>query len=96
VSPYSSAARSYAAVGTQSRVTENDPHGLILLLFDGAIERIRKAIEGFEEISTCATTTQKAAERILRRAKIMEESLVSQVETIAEEALKLKARVEES
>lgn len=58
---------------------------------DGAIERIRKAVDGFEEINTAATTTQKAAERILRRAKIMEESLVAQVETVAEEALKLKA-----
>lgn len=62
---------------------------------DGAIERIRKAIEGFEEISTAATTTQKAAERILKRAKIMEDSLVAQVETIADEALKLKARAQE-
>jgi hypothetical protein len=62
---------------------------------DGAIERIRKVVEGFEEINTSATTTQKAAERILKRAKIMEESLVSQVEAIAEQALKLKARAEE-
>ena len=62
---------------------------------DGAIERIRKAVEGFEEISTSATTTQKAAERILKRAKIMEESLLAQVEAIAEEALKLKVRADE-
>ena len=62
---------------------------------DGAIERIRKAVEGFEEINTSAVTTQKAAERILKRAKIMEDSLVAQVEAIAEEALKLKARADD-
>lgn len=62
---------------------------------DGAIERIRKAVEGFEEINSSAVTTQKAAERILKRAKIMEESLQAQVEAIAAEALKLKEREEQ-
>ena len=41
MSPY--AARRYAAVGTEGRVTGADPHGLILLLFDGALERIELA-----------------------------------------------------
>jgi flagellar protein FliS len=40
MSPRSSAARAYAAVGTHGRVTETDSHGLILLLFEGALERI--------------------------------------------------------
>lgn len=62
---------------------------------DGAIERIRKAVEGFEEINTAAVSTQRASEKILKRAKIMEDSLVAQVEGIAEEALKLKARAED-
>ncbi|MBA2962535.1 MULTISPECIES: hypothetical protein [Ramlibacter] len=59
---------------------------------DKAIERVRKHIEGFEEINTSATTVQKSAERILKRAKLMEEGLAGQVESIVEEFLKLKDR----
>jgi hypothetical protein len=63
---------------------------------DGAIERIRKHIEGFEEINTAASTSQKAAERILRRAKLMEDGLGDQIVTVAEEVLKLKARADQA
>lgn len=59
---------------------------------DGAIERIRKQIEGFEEIRKSATTSKSAAEKILERGRIMEETLVSQVTTIVDEFDKLKAR----
>jgi hypothetical protein len=59
---------------------------------DGAIERMRKHVEGFEEINTCAGTAQRAAEKILKRARIMEEGLADQLATIMEEAVKLKAR----
>ncbi|GAB3764753.1 hypothetical protein GCM10028796_20460 [Ramlibacter monticola] len=59
---------------------------------DGAIERMRKHIEGFEEINTCAGTAQRAAEKILKRARIMEEGLADQLATVIEEAVKLKAR----
>lgn len=48
MSPASSAARAYASVGTHARVSETDPHGLILLLFDGALERIELARAAIE------------------------------------------------
>ncbi|HZY17281.1 MAG TPA: hypothetical protein VFE82_02315 [Ramlibacter sp.] len=57
---------------------------------DKAIERIRKHIEGFEEISTTANTVCRSAEKILKRAKLMEDGLSEQVVAIAEEFLKLK------
>lgn len=62
---------------------------------DGAIERMRKHIEGFEEINTSANTTLRATEKILKRAKIMEEGLADQLATMMEEAVKLKARAED-
>jgi hypothetical protein len=59
---------------------------------DRAIERIRRHVEGFEEIRTSANTTQNAAERILKRARIMQEGLENQVEELMGELLKLKDR----
>lgn len=59
---------------------------------DGAIERMRKHIEGFEEINTTANTMQKGVEKILRRTKLMEDGLTDQLATIMDEAVKLKAR----
>ena len=38
-----SAARAYAQVGTQSGVDSADPHRLVLMLFDGALESIARA-----------------------------------------------------
>lgn len=38
-----SAARAYAQVGTQSGVESADPHRLVLMLFDGALESIALA-----------------------------------------------------
>ena len=43
---------------------------------DKAIERIRKCIEGFEEINTSATTAKSAAEKILNRARLIQEGSV--------------------
>lgn len=63
---------------------------------DAAIERIRKQIDGFDEIRKSATSSKSAAEKILERGRIMEEALVAQVGTIAEEFEKLKARGGES
>lgn len=43
------AARSYRTIGLEARVAESDARGLILILFDGALERIglaRAALEG--------------------------------------------------
>jgi len=49
---------------------------------DKAIEKIRKCIESFEEINTSAKTAKTAAEKILNRAGLIQESLSAQVETI--------------
>jgi hypothetical protein len=59
---------------------------------DNAIARMRKQIEGFEQIRTSAQTSSSAAGKILERAKIMEETMLSQVESLCEEIAKLKAR----
>jgi hypothetical protein len=59
---------------------------------DNAVARMRKQIEGFEQIRTSAQTSSSAAGKILERAKIMEETMLSQVETLCAEVLKLKAR----
>jgi hypothetical protein len=57
---------------------------------DKAVERIRKSLEGFEEINTSANTARSAAERILNRARLMQEGLSAQVQAIIDEVLKLK------
>ena len=57
---------------------------------DKAIEKIRKSVEGCEEITRFATTSKGAAEKILERARVMQEGLASQVQAIADEFLKLK------
>ena len=56
---------------------------------------MRKHLEGFEEVNTSANTALKAIEKILKRAKLMEDGLADQVLTIGEEALKLKATANE-
>ena len=57
---------------------------------DKAIERIRKCLEGFEEINTSANTAKSAAEKILNRARLIQEGLSSQVQAILDEVVKLK------
>ena len=57
---------------------------------DKAIEKIRKSIEGCEEITRFATTSKGAAEKILERARVMQDGLAAQVQAIADEFLKLK------
>ncbi|MEJ8837763.1 hypothetical protein [Ramlibacter sp. AN1133] len=61
---------------------------------DGAIERIRKQLNGFDEMNTSANTAMKAVEAIQRKAKSMEKDLMDQLSTLQEEAAKLKARDE--
>jgi hypothetical protein len=63
---------------------------------DSAMERVRKYIEGFEEISTAANTTKSAAERILNRARIMKDGLDNQVQLIWDEFIKVKHLAEKS
>ena len=57
---------------------------------DKAIERIRKCLEGFDEINTCANTARNAAEKILNRARLIQESLSSQVQAIVDQVASLK------
>lgn len=57
---------------------------------DKAIEKIRKCLEGFEQINTSAQTTLKAAETILNRARIIQEGLSSHVQAIVDEVGKLQ------
>ena len=57
---------------------------------DKAIERIRKHLEGLDEITTLGNTAKGAAEKILKRAQLMQEVLGPQVQTILDEVLKLK------
>lgn len=63
---------------------------------DRAIERIRKAVEGFEEINVSAMTAKRAAEKILERARITQQTLVEQIECIGAEFLKLRESAAES
>jgi hypothetical protein len=57
---------------------------------DKAIERIRKCLEGFDEINTSANTAKGAAEKILNRARLIQEGLSSQVQTLLDEVAKVK------
>jgi hypothetical protein len=57
---------------------------------DKAIERIRKHIEGFDEINTTANTVKNSAEKILTRARIMQDGLSTQIQAVIDEVLKLK------
>src|SRR6185369_2528801 len=59
---------------------------------DDAIARIRKQIDGFEVIRTSANTSSNAAGKILERAKIMEETLLTQLSALCDELAKLKVR----
>lgn len=63
---------------------------------DAALTRIQKQVEGFEEIRTSANTSTAAAGRILKRAQIMEETLLAQLATLCEEVAKLKASHDET
>lgn len=62
---------------------------------DKAVERVRKAIEGFEEINRFAATAKSSAEKILERARITQETLVDQVEAICAEFGKLRESAED-
>ena len=57
---------------------------------DKAVERIRKHLEGFEEINSSANTTKSAAEKILNRTRLMQEGLSSHLQSIIDELAKAK------
>lgn len=57
---------------------------------DKAIERVRKHLEGLDEITTLGNTAKGAVEKILRRVLIVQEGLGPQVQVVLDEVLKLK------
>jgi len=57
---------------------------------DRAIEHVRKALEGFDELNTSANTIKGSAEKILNRARLMQEKLSAQLQLMVDEIVKLK------
>lgn len=57
---------------------------------DRAIERIRKAIEGFDDINRFAATARSSADKIVERARLTQETLLEQLACIGAEFTKLK------
>jgi hypothetical protein len=79
------------ATGLSVKAASHDKRGAASFeKIDKAIERIRKCLEGFEEINTSATSARSAAERILNRARLIQEGLASQVQSIVDEVAKVK------
>lgn len=64
------AARAYAQVGTTTAVDAADPHRLVLMLFDGAIESLSRAGAHMQ-----AKRTALKGEAISRAIRIVEEGL---------------------
>ena len=52
---------------------------------------MRKAIEGFDEIATCANTSVNAAKKIISRADIMKLEITTRLAALGEQMDKLKS-----
>jgi hypothetical protein len=63
---------------------------------DVAIEAIRKQIAGFEEIKTSATTIVGGGDKILRRARLMEEEIGKRLLSLTSHMDRLRAATNES
>lgn len=63
-------ARAYASVGVETKVTSSNPHSLVLMLFDGAIDSIQRAIVCLEE-----RDIPGKAKSIVRADRIISEGL---------------------
>jgi len=59
---------------------------------DGAIEAIRKQIEGFEDIQTSARTVVNGGEKIHRRAELMSQDIEKRLSLIAQQVGRLRAQ----
>ena len=57
---------------------------------DAAIEAIRKQIAGFEEIRTSATTVVNGGDKILKRARIMEEEIARRLAALDSQLQRLR------
>lgn len=64
------AARAYASVGLETSVNSADPHGLVLLMFDGAIESVGRARRAIE-----AGDVEAKGTAISRAIRILDEGL---------------------
>ncbi len=60
-------------------------------IVDKAIEAIRKQVDGFEEIATCANTSVNAAKKIISRADIMKLEITTRLAALGEQMDKLKS-----
>jgi hypothetical protein len=87
---YLKAALMVAAALSVRATTHGKEDAASFTKIDRAVERVRKAIEGFEEINISATTAKRAAEKILERARLTQETLAEQIECIFAEFTKLK------
>jgi len=58
---------------------------------DGAIEAIRKQIAGFDEIRICARTVISGGEKIVNRARLMEEEIDKRMAALATHIERLRA-----
>lgn len=63
-------ARAYASVGVETKVTSSNPHALVLMLFDGAIDSTQRAIVCLEE-----NDIPGKAKAIVRADRIISEGL---------------------
>jgi len=62
---------------------------------DGAIEAIRKQIAGFEEIKTSAQTKVGSGEKILNRARLMEEEIAKRLSALTSQRDRVRATTTE-
>lgn len=64
-------ARAYATVGLETGVDANSPHGLIVMLYDGALLAIRRGRQAIENGDAVARSTA-----ITKAIQIIEEGLI--------------------
>ncbi len=69
----------------------NEEEAASLAEMDVAIEAIRKQIAGFEEIKTSARTVVGGGEKILNRARLMEEEIGKRLSALMEQVGRLRA-----
>ncbi|QEI07250.1 flagellar export chaperone FliS [Pigmentiphaga aceris] len=63
-------ARAYASVGVETKVTSSNPHALVLMLFDGALDSVQRALVCLEE-----KDIPGKAKAIVRADRIISEGL---------------------
>lgn len=69
----------------------NEEEAASLAEMDVAIEAIRKQIAGFEEIKTSARTVVGGGEKILNRARLMEDEIAKRLSALTSQLERLRA-----